>query len=245
MRETFPIKLLLRVLQAAPEELERFLAGQPLPDWQQDAPGSLATPTASSLLAPRRLDQRRYALHKGQNAWGLIYAGEHAAFVDRAGMDFVDYLLKHPGEAIHSLALLARVAGQAPVQQRSAALDDAETTRQYLRQMSRLRAVLESDDTSALEKKVAEEELAQLEASGAWAGRRTVDEAFKAARSVRQAIRRVCSSLAAAQDEQHRHHPVLTAFAAHLQKHLLGPSQPGSVPPGHLIYEPPAGVIWG
>jgi hypothetical protein len=50
--------------------------------------------------------------------------------------------------------------------------------------------------------------------------------------------------LAEAQDDQHRPHPVLTAFAAHLQKHLLGPSQPGSVPAGHLVYEPPEGVIW-
>ncbi len=73
---------------------------------------------------------------------------------------------------------------------------------------------------------------------------RTIDEAFKTAKSVRQAIRRVCLSLAEAQDEQHRPHPVLIAFAAHLQKHLLGPSQPGSVPPGHLVYEPPEGVIW-
>jgi hypothetical protein len=110
--------------------------------------------------------------------------------------------------------------------------------------MSRLRAAIESDDTSDQDRKVAEENLAQLEAFLPEIQHRTNDEAFKKAKSVRQAIRRVCLTLAEAQDEQHRPHPVLTAFAAHLQKHLLVPSQPGSVPAGHLVYEPPEGVIW-
>lgn len=143
-----------------------------------------------------------------------------------------------------SLALLARVQGEAPVQQRSAVLDDKDATKDYLREMSRLRKLIESDDASDQEKEVAAEELAQLEASVGCIHHRTIDEASKAARSVRQAIRRVCSSLAETRDERHRPHPVLTAFAAHLQKHLLGPSQPGSAPAGHLVYEAPEGVIW-
>jgi hypothetical protein len=223
--------LLLQLLQATPEQLaaiERFLGGR----------------AASCEPPAQRPDQPRYALQKGQGAWGLTYDGEHASFFDRAGMDFVDYLLKHPGPSIHSLELLARVQGLDPVEQRSAALDDANATRQYLREMDKCRAVLESDDASGQEKEIAEEELAQLEVSVSCVHHRTIDGASKAARSVRQAIRRVCSSLAEARDEQHRPHPVLTAFAAHLQKHLLDPSQPGSAPPGHLVYEPPEGVVW-
>lgn len=41
MRETFPVKLLLQLLQATPEELlaiERFLGGQAFPDRQPSAP---------------------------------------------------------------------------------------------------------------------------------------------------------------------------------------------------------------
>jgi uncharacterized protein YicC (UPF0701 family) len=110
--------------------------------------------------------------------------------------------------------------------------------------MSRLRKVMESEDASGREKEVAEEELAQFESALPDIHHRTMDEASKTAKTVRQAIRRVCSSLAQARDKQHRPYPVLTAFAAHLQKHLLGPSQPGSAPAGHLVYEPPAGVIW-
>jgi DNA-directed RNA polymerase subunit L len=217
--------------------IELFFGGHGFPDRQ-----SSTRPVA--LLAAHRPDHRRYALEKGQGAWALTYDGAPAAFIDRAGVDFVSYYLKHPREPIHSLDLLARVQGEAPVQQRSAALDDAEVTKHHLREMSRRRAAIASDDTSDQEKEVAEEELAQLEAALPDIHHRTNDEAFKTTKSVRQAIRRVCLSLAEAVDEQHRPHPVLTAFAAHLQKHLLGPSQPGLVPAGHLVYEPPEDVIW-
>ncbi len=240
MTETFPVKLLKRVLDSTLEEraaIELFFGGHGFPDRQ-----SSTRPVA--LLAAHRPDHRRYALEKGQGAWALTYDGAPAAFIDRAGVDFVSYYLKHPREPIHSLDLLARVQGEAPVQQRSAALDDAEVTKHHLREMSRRRAAIASDDTSDQEKEVAEEELAQLEAALPDIHHRTNDEAFKTTKSVRQAIRRVCLSLAEAVDEQHRPHPVLTAFAAHLQKHLLGPSQPGLVPAGHLVYEPPEDVIW-
>jgi hypothetical protein len=159
-------------------------------------------------------------------------------------MDFVDYLLKHPGEAIHSLALLARVQGEIPVRQRSAVLDDKDATKDYLREMSRLRELIEGDEASDQEKEIAGEELAQLEACLPDIHHRTFDEASRTAKIVRQAIRRVISSLKRAGEPHQRPDPVLTAFAAHLQKHLLGPSQPGSAPAGHLVYEPPAGVIW-
>jgi hypothetical protein len=240
MRETFPVKLLLQLLQATPEELlaiERFLGGHAFADRQPSM-------RPAALLAPQRPDRGRYALKKGQGAWALTYDGAQAAFVDRAGMDFVHYLLKHPDEPIHSLELLAMIKGEAPVQQRSAVLDDKDATKDYLRMMARLRKLIESDDASDQEKEVAEEELAQLEAALPDIHHRTIDEAFKIAKSVRQAIRRVCLSLAKAQDEQHRPHPLLTAFAAHLRKHLLGPSQLGPIPAGHVVYEPPTGVAW-
>ncbi len=165
--EAFPTELLRQVRDATVElheAIERFLGGHAFADRQPSArPGSGTSGVA--LLTPQRGHQRRYALQKGQGAWALTYDGEPAVFVDRAGMDFVYYLLKHPGEPIHSLELLARVKGEAPVQQRSAALDDADATRAYLREMSRLRELIESEDASDPEKEVAEEELAQLEAS--------------------------------------------------------------------------------
>ena len=90
----------------------------------------------------------RFALQRGPRVWQLTYAGETASFPHKRGMVFVAYLLKYPRQPIHPLELLARVQGQDPVQQRSAALDDAEATRAYLREMERLRALIESDETS-------------------------------------------------------------------------------------------------
>jgi hypothetical protein len=263
MRATFSTRLLLRVLQATPEELaaiERILGGQVFPDWPKGAPGSPAAQAASSqllpragglkeaseaaLLAPQRSDQRRYALQRGQGACELTYQGEHASFRHSAGTDFIDYYLKHPRQSIHPLALLAKVQGQDPVQQRSAALDDANATREYLREMERLRGVIVSDKKCDAEKKVAREELAQLEQSESYIYHRTFDKASRAAKNVRQAIHRVIQSLGDARDAQGRPHRVLNAFADHLKQYLLGPSRPGCAPTGHLVYEPPPSVIW-
>ena len=68
-----------------------------------------------------------------------------------------------PGEAIHSVVLLARLQGQEPIQQRSVALDDQDATGDYLRQMDNPGAVIKDEKTPPGKRKVAEEELAQLE----------------------------------------------------------------------------------
>jgi hypothetical protein len=232
MRESLPTRLLLQLMHAPAEKLaavERILSGEPVPDPRH------ASATASS-------GSSRFGLNRGEGAWLLTYDGKQVAFCDRAGMDLVDYLLKHPHEPIHPVTLLAWVHGEAPLQQRSSAFDDAEATRRHLREMERLREVIESDEASAAEKQSAEEELAELERSVADIHHRTMDGASRTARSVRQAIRRACASLAEAGDEQRRPHPVLSAFAAHLRAYLLAPSQSGSN--GHLVYEAPPGVVW-
>jgi hypothetical protein len=54
----------------------------------------------------------------------------------------------------------------------------------------------------------------------------------------------VCSSPPEARDEQHHPHLVLSTFADHIREYLLNPSLPGLVPAGHLVYEPPEGVVW-
>jgi hypothetical protein len=209
----------------------------------EDPPGE---PESTSTLnrSPFSRNGPRFALQRGQGAWGLTFDWQQVAFFDRAGMPFVDYLLKHPRQSIHPLDLIAKVLDEAPLQQRAAALDDAAATKAHLHELERLRAIIDSDEASAAEKQEAEEGLDQAERSGAGVHHRTMDGAVKAARSVRQAIRRVCLSLAEAKDEQGRPYPALIAFATHLQKHLLDPSQPGLVPAGHLIYEPPPGISW-
>jgi hypothetical protein len=231
----------LQLLEATPEELAAiggYLAGRPFPDRQPVAPGA---PTRQAVQGSGR---RRFALRKGDGTWELTYEYEPGSFRRSAGTEFIDYFLKHPRQPIHPVVLLAKMQGLDPVQQRSAALDDADATTEYLEEMERLRGVIANDKKSAAEKKVAAEELAQLEQCESYIYHRTFDKASRAAKSVRQAIRRVIGSLEKARDEQGRPHRVLNAFAAHLKQYLLGPSQPGSASAGHLVYEPPPGVLW-
>ena len=186
----------------------------------------------------------RFVLRRCGDVWQVVLEGEPDFFGHTAGMTFIDHYLKHPREPVHPVVLLARVQGQEPVQQRSLALDDQETTRSYLREMDRLRAVIESDEASAGQRQVAEEQLAQFEQADGYIFHRTFDQAARAGKTVRQAINRSIHLLETARDASGHPHPVLERFAAHLRKHLLKPPLGGSAPLGHLVYEPPEGVRW-
>jgi hypothetical protein len=198
----------------------------------------------TNLSAAGLAPANRFVLRRCGDVWQVVLEGEPDFFGHTAGMTFIDHCLKHPGEPIHPVVLLARIQGQEPVQQRSLSLDDQETTRGYLREMDRLRAILESDEASAGEKQVAEEHLAQLEQADGYIFHRSFDQAARASKTVRQAINRSIHLLETARDASGRPHPVLERFAAHLRNHLLKPPLGRSAPLGHLIYEPPEGVRW-
>jgi hypothetical protein len=232
MNPTVSTELLLHIFQAPPEKLaaiKRVLA-------------SAACGMGSEELKPGAERLGQFALQRGERAWALIYEGKLAAFADRAGMPLVEYLLKHPHEPIYGLDLLARVSGEGPLQQRSTVLDDRETAREYRRQMDKLKAVIDSGDASGSEKEGAREQLAEFEEYRKELRRQTLDGAAKAARNIRQSLRRLCNSLAEAEDERGGPHPVLRSFAAHLLGHLVARSP--DIPPGHLVYQPPAGIVW-
>src|ERR1017187_457315 len=87
-------------------------------------------------------DSATFALRRCHEVWQVVFEGDQGFFGHTTGMTFIDHHLKHPGEAIHPVVLLARLQGQEPVQQRSVALDDQDATDEYLRQMDDLRAVI-------------------------------------------------------------------------------------------------------
>jgi hypothetical protein len=187
----------------------------------------------------------RFSLERGQGVCRVIFEHEPALFLQRAGMDLIDWLLRNPDQPIHPVTLLARAAGQPPLQQRSAALDDAKATQDHLDTKAQAEATLEGEETSEVEKKEAQAELLELEDSEAEIFHRTRDNARKVALGVRQSIRRAIDSLTEARDKQGRPDGVLRAFGAHLQEYLFDASRPGAVPPGFLVYRPPADVKWG
>ena len=206
-------------------------------------------------------DERRYALCRGLGFWELTFEGRHAVFKHEQGALYVVWLLLHPPpEPIHALALAldARtISDQAPgaaevIQQRYLGLDDAETVRTLRRRQHALEAVL--DDHHEIEP-VKAEVLRELEAiadslrQSAW---RSHECARKCARAVSLAIQLLLAHLTRAVDVEGKPHPVLQAFARHLEEHLLIPSgrerTQGGVQTaalsGWYIYEPPPGVTW-
>src|SRR5262245_52646843 len=94
-------------------------------------------------------DAVAYALHKGMGAWQLTFAGANAVLKQEQGVLYAAHLLYSPHQTIHGLELAAGVARcsrndaadvrvdtgvtvverHARVQERSSALDTAETLR--------------------------------------------------------------------------------------------------------------------
>jgi hypothetical protein len=137
--------------------------------------------------------------------------------------------------------------------QRYLGLDYAETVRSLRRRQHALEAVL--DDRHEIEPVKAEvlrelEGIADSLRQSSW---RSHECARKCTRAVSLAIQLLLAHLARAVDAEGRPHPVLQAFARHLERHLLVPSGlaclPGEVRVaaafnGWFTYEPPPGVAW-
>lgn len=116
-----------------------------------------------------------------------------------------------------------------------------------------LEAVL--DDRDAIEP-VQAEALCELEAIADFMRKnpwRSRDCAQRCVRAVSMAIKRLHAHLARAVDGEGNPHPVLRAFARHLDEHLLIPSGRGgahggvraaAARAGCFTYQPPPGVVW-
>ncbi len=145
------------------------------------------------------------------------------------------------------------LASHARIQERSLALDDAETMRALYRKEKELEAILDSEDETEPVKAEALRELEAIAQFQRQHARRSQDSAQRAGRTVRQAITRFHEHLAGAAGQDGAAHAVLRAFADHIKEHVLIPSSRYS---GHggpharagvagcFTYEPPAGVLW-
>ena len=206
--------------------------------------------------------ERHYALGRGLGYWELTFEDRQAIFKHEAGAVYVACLLLHPPpEPIHALALAldARtISDQAPgtaevIQQRYLGLDDAETVRSLRRRQHALEAVL--DDKHEIEPVKAEvlrelEGIADSLRQSSWRSHECIR---KCARAVSLAIQLLLAHLTRAVDAEGKPHPVLQAFARHLEEHLLIPSGRDDVQgqvraaaalAGWFTYEPPPGVVW-
>jgi hypothetical protein len=204
----------------------------------------------------------RYALRRGVGYWALVFEGRETVFKHELGVLYVACLLLHPPrEPLHGVALalharerLGQSASPTEVlQQQVMGLEDAAAVRamwRHQRELERiLRDPLEIEPVKAEVQRELEEITEHLRQSP-WLSRHGAE---RCARAVAVAIKRFHARLAGAVSVEGRPDPVLSAFALHLQKHLLGPSGRGgphtrkqalSEFAGCFIYVPPKGVVW-
>jgi len=219
-----------------------------------------------------------YSLRRDLGLWHLIFESHPAILKHEQGICYVAYLVTHPsGEPIHGLALalkaaaayqptnavtqiaepstgeLVSVNGSSVMEEYNLQLDDARAAWAMRRKQLDLEALV--DDPSQSEP-VKAEALRELEAIYDYQKKnagRTTSAAQRAVRTVRMAIKRFHRHLASAVTLDGTAHPVLQAFAAHLERYLLMPSirfcgchraRTGLGLAGRFTYEPPPGVVW-
>src|SRR5207249_3992091 len=115
----------------------------------------------------------RYSLRKGHGFWTLTFDGQQTVLKHEKGILYVSWLLHNPPEhPIHAVDLMAKIpeiyrhqlgiaqlsdpitgksaplSSDARIQERSLALDDAQTMRALLRKEKELEAILDSEDES-------------------------------------------------------------------------------------------------
>ena len=220
----------------------------------------------------------QYALRKGLGIWELVFNGHRALLKHEQGVYYVAWLLTHPpSDPIHGLELATRalafysdspaattlidprtattvvVPRDATIQQRNLALDDDEAAAALRRTEHTLEAIADDEGTSEPVKAEVLRELEEIYAFREKHAAQVADCAHKAVRTVRMGIRRLHRHLAEAVTADGNPHPVLRAFGAHLEQHLIFPSARYSSPragrvhvrlAGCFTYEPPAGISW-
>jgi len=190
----------------------------------------------TSAAEPKR-SEGRFTLRKGLGAWELSYNDQTAILKHEVGLDYVSFLMDHPGEEFHGLALALKVRalreGHAPdsvdlIQERALALDDAEAARRIYRKQLELEALI--DDELTIEA-VRDEAYGQLKDILTFQKKnvaKTSNQASRASHSVAKAIKRLHQRLANAVTTAGRPHLLLRHFARHIRNGILIPSGRGT-----------------
>jgi hypothetical protein len=214
--------------------------------------------------------------------WQVVFDGEETQFKHEKGSEYVARLLVERGP-FHALVLATRAGGgggavsnssgrvhgmnrtrteaslrevldvEGTVQERSAALDEAEARRALVSQRRRLEAVAMDESAPARKRAEARRDIRAIVKHLRSQPRRPTDKAQRAVRAVRMAIKRFHTNLVAAVDERGRPDRVLAAFAEHVERHLLIPSARyagarargarGELA-GCFVYEAPQNTVW-
>jgi hypothetical protein len=159
--------------------------------------------------------------------------GQTAVLKHEIGLDYVAYLMNHPNEPIHGLALALKVRaarnGQPMdsaeiIQERALALDDAEAARRLFLKQRELEEITEDPQETDVIKQEAERELREIYAYQKKNVSKTASAASRASHAVGTALKRLHRTLAASIDNSGKPNILPRAFADHLRRHILIPS---------------------
>ena len=197
-------------------------------------------PRPTSPTSPNRLtvpSNEKFSLTKGLGVWELTHGHDRVILKHEIGLAYVAYLMDHPNEPIHGLALALKVCalrnGQPAdsaelIQERALALDDAEAARRLYRKQLELEAIVDDEDQTDPVKEEAYRELKEIYAFQKKNIARTSSAAQKASDAVGKAIKRLHQRLATAIGADGKPQILLRRFAKHLRKTILLPSGRGS-----------------
>src|SRR5881396_3279101 len=111
-----------------------------------------------------------HSLRRDLGFWRLTFGGQRAILKHEQGLAYVAWLLSHPGDPIHGLALALKIRalrnGTPPdsaeiIQERALALDDAEAARRLFLKQRQLEDIVDDEDQTD---PVKQEALRDLEA---------------------------------------------------------------------------------
>jgi hypothetical protein len=206
---------------------------------------------------PFAVSSSPFHLRQDLGFWVLSSGDDQAILKHEIGLSYVAYLMDHPNEPIHGLALALKIRAQRNgqpadsaelIQERALALDDAEAARRLFLKQQELEGVI--DDPMQIDpvKEEASRQLLEIyeyQNKNPW---RTRDNAQRCVRAVTMSLKRLHRRLAKASDAQGNPHPVFQPFAKHIFSHILIPSGRGAghggIRPhqslaGSFIYQPP------
>jgi len=238
MRETFPTRLLLRVLQATPEELaaiEHFLGGQGFPDAKTNAEGRMQNAEYGLGGSSAAGGGPAYVFRRAGRRWEVVFGGGTAFRLrNTLGARYLNYLLHEPNEPIHAFDLEVEIQpqkGEARAVNSIQPESDPKALREYRKDLERLKAERAKAQAAGDRAKVEalNGQIAALE-SALKPGGAAADTGERARDNVRKALAVVKKQLRGGGPEER-------AFAEHLRTHLsIG---------YECLYSHPQGRIWG
>jgi hypothetical protein len=239
MRETFPVKLLLQLIQATPEQLlaiERFLRGEPLEssEWGvRSAELKRGRPDGSSQAGAE--SQSLYVFRWTGRDWEVVFSGGRAFHLpNNLGSRYLNYLLHHPNEPIPAFDLEVAITpekGQVRSKDSIQAGSDPQARREYEAALREFRANRKRAQEAGEREEVArlDSEMKALKSALEQNGG-TADTGERARLNVHKAVRVVMRQLRRGGRQEE-------AFANHVEERLsLG---------YECLYSHPEGRVWG